>query len=124
MPATATTTTRRLLGELSVEGQIYSAPDGSGSGDRMMYRPHGTYLQNDGVWHYWIERDRTYCLAHDGRGWVVTCTSWPPSPHTYRLAADGVHVAWLPLAEHGLVVLNPARRYTIRQGDGWELHEL
>src|SRR2546423_5946563 len=96
MAATATTT-GRLVGELHTEGQACSAPDGTGTPDRMVHRPHGVYLQNDGVWHHWIERDREYLLVRDALGWVVTCASWPPSGHTYRLAANGDHIDELPL---------------------------
>jgi len=123
MTATATTTTSRLVGELRLEGQTYSAPEGSGAPDRTLYRPHGVYLQNDGVWHYWIERDREYELHRDELGWVVTCASWPPSVHTYRLASGGAFVNRLPLAGGG-AKLDPARRYAIRTGKGWELREL
>jgi hypothetical protein len=123
LTATATTTTSRLIGELRLEGQTYTAPEGSGGPDRTLYRPHGVYLQNDGVWHYWIERDREYDLRCDAQGWVVTCASWPPSGHTYRLACDGKLVTWLPLAS-GFVELDASRRYTIRDGGTWELREL
>jgi hypothetical protein len=123
MTATTTTTTGRLEAELRMEGQTYTAPEGSGAPDRTLYRPHGVYLQNDGVWHYWIERDREYELHHDDLGWVVGCTSWPPSVHTYRLALGGGFTTRLPLAD-GSAPLNPAAKYTIR-GDGarWVLRE-
>ena len=124
MTATATTTTSRLVGELRLEGQTYSAPEGSGAPDRTLYRPHGVYLQNDGVWHYWMERDREYRLHRDTVGWVVTCASWPPSAHTYRLAVSGAPATWLPLTDVGFAALDPTRRYTIRGGDAWELREL
>jgi hypothetical protein len=123
LTATATTTTGRLVGELRLEGQNYTAPEGSGAPDRTLYRPHGVYLQNDGVWHYWIERDREYELHRDAQGWVVTCASWPPSVHTYRLATGGAFTTWLPLAS-GFAALDATRRYAIRGGDAWELREL
>jgi hypothetical protein len=123
MTATTTTTTSRLIGELRLEGQTYTAPDGSGQPDRTLYRPHGVYLQNDGVWHYWMERDREYGLRHDPLGWVVTCTSWPPSGHTYRLATGGAPANWLPLVGGGFAALDTVRRYTI-SGAHWQLREL
>ena len=119
----ATATTGRLVGELRLEGQTYSAPDGTGTPDRTVHRPHGVYLQNDGVWHYWLERDREYDLVRDEFGWVVTCLSWPPDTHTYRLASGGTFAEELPL-EDGWAKLDPAKRYLIRPNDGFELYEL
>jgi hypothetical protein len=119
----ATTTTTRLVGELLLQGQAYTAPDGTGTPDRTVHRPDGVYLQNDGVWHYWLDRDREYELVRDELGWVVSCRSWPPDGHTYRLARDGRFTDELPL-EHGTASLDPAHRYAIRPNDGFELYEI
>ena len=119
----ATATTARLVGELLLEGQTYTAPDGGGTPDRTEHRPAGVYLQNDGAWHYWLDRDREYELVRDETGWVVSCRSWPPDGHTYRLAHDGRFTDELPL-EHGTARLDPPRRYAIRPNDGFELYEI
>ncbi|HEX7741492.1 MAG TPA: hypothetical protein VF442_03505, partial [Sphingobium sp.] len=69
------------LGEVRIAGK--GELTGHGEGSVVTHQPdsdsHGVYLQNDGVWRYWMQPNHTYTLVRDEIGWGVDCRSWPPA---------------------------------------------
>lgn len=121
-----TTDAGRRLGTLQTEAYVQEEADGPATRPATFYRPRGVSLQNDGRWHYWMNPDHEegYGIHHDGTGWRVTCTSWQPPGHVYRLGdGKGGLVDELPGAD-GPLSLTPGQTYTLRRDrrGAWTLH--
>jgi hypothetical protein len=121
-------TTMTRLGVLRTEGLMTPDMEQTAAGPRgsTMYRPEGTPLRNDGIWHHWLAPGRTYRLEWDGTGWHVTCETWLTG-HTYRLAdADAQFVDALPV-ESGVLELERDHVYELRESapfGAWEIYAL
>jgi hypothetical protein len=105
------------------------SPDTARSAEN--YRPERIWLENDGVWHYWL-LDTAPPVIHvewDGHGWHVHSPDWV-SGHVYHLAGPAGWVGYLPLDDGERAVLDRAHRYELRTvgpGPGrivWELYEI
>jgi hypothetical protein len=128
----ASTVTGQLLGRIKTEMVTDlrgRSPDTARSCEN--YRPERIWLENDGVWHYWL-LDTAPPVIHldwDGRGWHVHSPDWI-AKHVYHLAGPSGWVGYLPMDDGDRVELDQAYRYelhTVRPAPGqigWELYQI
>jgi hypothetical protein len=105
-------------------GAVYDNNDG-GTSERLMWRPKGTRLDNEGCWYSWMDAGETYNLAHDGVGWTVVPARYGRwvDGHVRRLASETGElgesfIGCLPGLDGSRVELDQAASYSLRAIDG------